>query len=243
MKTKFLSLLLLPLLGAPAFAIKQAPDVDRPLVVVKRQVEPLFPRSLLDLGVTTGEARVVMSIDSTGKVVDYLVIGYTHPDIAPAVVAAIKKWEFEPPTFRGEPVSVLREVQFDFESRGAVVTMDVTTYVMQRALTFFAERYTYRPCSLKELDKIPTPIAAQAPLYPETMARERRAGSTTVEFFIDETGAVRMPSVVNTDHSDFAVSAVIAVKDWKFEPPTRNGRPVLLRAQQTFTFTPEKASK
>jgi outer membrane biosynthesis protein TonB len=32
--------------------------------------------------------------------------------------------------------------------------------------------------------------------------------------------------------------AVVALRQWKFEPPARNGRPVLVKATQVFNFGP-----
>jgi TonB family protein len=236
MKTQLLSVLLAPALVMPVLAEKTLVDPNRPLVVAKRSDNPIFPRSMLELGVVEGEARVVVSIDSTGKISDYLVIGYTHPDFANAVLIALKRWEFEPPTLHGQPVSILRELKFQFESRGVVVSMDVSSYVAQRAYQIFSDRYVYRPATLKDLDKIPTPLQTNGPLYPEVLAKSKQSGQATVEFFIDENGAVRMPSVVSADHPDFGVASILAVRDWKFEPPTRHGQPVLLRVQQVFTF-------
>jgi TonB family protein len=236
MKSKLYLALVLAACASMA-AAQQAPSSGtRPLVAVKRQVDPVFPRSLLDLGVTQGEARVVVSIGPDGRVAEMLVIGYTHPAFGQAATNALREWEFEPPTFQGQPASVQREMRFDFESRGVVITMDVSSYVAMRAMSIFSERYVYRPVTLKELDRIPTPLNTVSPLYPQSLIEQKRGGSATVEFFIDEQGNVRMPSVLSADDPDAGVTSVLAVKEWKFEPPTRNGRPVLVKAHQTFRF-------
>jgi TonB family protein len=62
-----------------------------------------------------------------------------------------------------------------------------------------------------------------------------------VDFYIDETGAVRMPYVTGRPHTLLANLAVDAVRQWKFEPPTRNGTPVLVHARQVFHFNPMAA--
>ena len=65
-------------------------------------------------------------------------------------------------------------------------------------------------------------------------------GRVQVHFFIDETGAVRMPSVEAPAHPYLAETAVNAVREWKFEPATRRGRPVLIAASQQFDFLEKK---
>jgi TonB family protein len=61
-----------------------------------------------------------------------------------------------------------------------------------------------------------------------------------IDFYIDETGTVRMPAVSIKDDSELTALAVMALRQWKFEPPTRNGRPVLVKATQVFNFGPSR---
>lgn len=68
-------------------------------------------------------------------------------------------------------------------------------------------------------------------------------GDVTVSFYIDEQGAVRMPYVLGQPNLELADLAVEAVRQWKFEPPTRQGRPVLVHAQQLFRFNRATAPK
>jgi outer membrane biosynthesis protein TonB len=58
----------------------------------------------------------------------------------------------------------------------------------------------------------------------------------SVDFFIDETGSVRMPAVSANDDVHLTALAIDALRQWKFEPPTHNGRPVLAKAVQVFNF-------
>jgi outer membrane biosynthesis protein TonB len=58
----------------------------------------------------------------------------------------------------------------------------------------------------------------------------------TIEFFIDETGAVRLPAGVTTENKVLTALALDAVKQWKFTPPTTRGKGVLVKASQVFNF-------
>jgi TonB family protein len=236
MKTKLL-LFLIPALFSVAIA-QPVPRPERPVVVAKRSMNPIFPRGLLELGVVEGECRVVISIDETGKVVDHLVIAATHPMLAEATENVLKYWEFEPPTLRGQPVSVQRELQFIFDNRGTVVSIDVNSYVMSIPLRQFPDKYAFKPATMQELDRIPTPLEAAAPFYSKELAAQGHKGAVVVEFYIDPTGTVKMPSIVEAATPELGALSVEAVRGWKFEPPTCRGKPVLLRVQQTFRFNP-----
>jgi TonB family protein len=206
-------------------------------VRIVQTYDPVFPIQLTQTGVTRGEAQVVINTDAKGKLIEWLVVGYSYPEFAREAVAAIKRWEFVPARLRGDPVGTTIEVFFYFEARGVVVSMTtIDTLEMEFNMLFGAGHNAYRPCSLRELDRIPTPLSTIAPRYPVELVNKRVRGKVTVDFFIDETGVVRMPSVSPQDNSDLTALSIEALRQWKFEPPTRNGRPVLVRATQVFNF-------
>jgi TonB family protein len=152
-------------------------------------------------------------------------------------VTALKQWKFEPARINGDPVAASSEVAVVFEVQGmTVVSLNATDELMARFYQVNNADAFYRPCALKELDRIPTPLAAPAPAYPQEFARTGRVGRVTISFYIDESGAVRLPTVEVDDNPDLASLAVGALRQWKFEPPTRRGRPVLVKATQIFNF-------
>jgi TonB family protein len=206
--------------------------------------EPLFPIQLQQLSVTSGEARVVINVDATGKLSEWLVIGYTMPEFADVAVRALKQWRFEPAKLRGEPVGTTVELIFHFESQGTlVVSQSAMDNLQARMIQLMAGAYVYKPCSLKDLDKIPTPIFTVSPAYPHTLVDKGVRGKVVISFYIDETGAVRMPCGSVQEDERLSGLAIQALRQWKFEPPTRGGRPVLVAAQQTFNFGDEGSSR
>jgi TonB family protein len=208
---------------------------ERESLKIEQTTTPIFPQSLTEIGVRNGSVRVVISVDAEGKLAEWLVIGYTHVELRDPVVNAIRKWRFEPMRVRGEPRSATVELVVNFEVGKVVVTMDVSSYVASRIESIFG-RERYWPCTLKELDRIPTPIKVVSPVYPVELRDKGIIGEAVVEFYIDETGAVRMPALLSADHEELGFRAAEAVREWSFEPPTRNGKPVLVRARQLFRF-------
>ena len=207
--------------------------IERPL--------PEYPITLRKTHVTTGLAQVAICIDAEGKLADILVIRYTREEFATATVNALKKWRFTPAIRNGVPVTAQTELTFHFENTGMVVVDDVSSIVE----TFLHGNMrntiiTYKPATLQELDRIPTPISATAPRYGRDLSEKGIHGSVLVEFFIDENGAIRMPAVLKADHPELASLAIDAITTWKFEPPLCRRQPVLVRAQQVFKFEPGK---
>ena len=223
--------------GGAAWAQIPAPRPEWQSLKINQTVEPVFPYQLQQLSVTSGDARIVINVDGTGKLDEYLVIGYTMPEFADVVVRAVKQWKFEPAKLRGEPVGATVELDFNFESQGTLVVSQTSIDNLQaRLLQLMAGAYVFRPCSLKELDRIPTPIFTVSPIYPRELADKGVKGRVVITFYIDETGMVRMPAGSVDDDSRLISLAIAALRQWRFEPPTRSGKPVLVAAVQTFNF-------
>ena len=223
--------------GGAAVAQIPAPAPEWQSLKINQTVEPVFPYQLQQLSVTSGDARIVINVDGTGKLDEYLVIGYTMPEFADVVVRAVKQWKFEPAKLRGEPVGATVELDFNFESQGTLVVSQTSIDNLQaRLLQLMAGAYVFRPCSLKELDRIPTPIVTVSPIYSHELADKGVKGRVVITFYIDETGTVRMPAGSVDDDSRLISLAIAALRQWRFEPPTRSGRPVLVAAEQTFNF-------
>lgn len=208
-------------------------------LTIVQTCRPVFPFSLTQAGVTRGETQVAINTDATGKLIEWLVVAYSHPDLAREAVDSIKQWKFVPARLRGEPVGTTIEVYFYFEAKGVVISTTMIDFVA-RATIFASNRNAYEPCSLRDLDRIPTPLTTIVPQYPVELADKGVRGQVTVDFFIDETGVARLPSVSSHDNSELTALSIEALRQWKFEPPTQNGKPVLVRATQVFNFGSHK---
>jgi TonB family protein len=200
------------------------------------QTEPIpFPQSLLNRGILSGEARVIVSVDTAGVLTDVLVIGYSHVEFADATVRAVRRWRYEPIRIDGQPVPSQVELAINFEAQGVVLSISPGTDLAAYRLSFLRSE-GYGPCSLQELDAIPLPLEFTAPRYADELRQRGITGAAIVEFYIDETGAVRMASLKSADFWELGNLAVAAVQQWKFAPPTSHGKPVLVKLRQTFNF-------
>lgn len=72
----------------------------------------------------------------------------------------------------------------------------------------------------------PRLISGRTPLYPISDVLSGASGFAEVEFRIDIEGRTRGHRVVAATNSRFADHAVIAIRDWRFEPATYRQEPI-----------------
>ena len=167
-----------------------------------------------------------MSVDAEGKLVDYLVLAYTHEAFAVAAVQAVKAWTYEPAKAKGRLCASRADLDFVFKSDLVVAVQNAESNYLEDV---FGQQNVVQPSLLRNLDHIPTPIHVVSPINPDGVLEVGKERVVTVEFYIDQEGRVRMPSVSREMADDqLAAAAGMAVEQWRFEPPLRGGRPVLV---------------
>lgn len=198
---------------------------------------PTYPSALRLSGVTQGRAIIAVSVDHEGRVKDQLVLAYTEPQFARASTEVLHDWRFVPARLDGEPVSVQFELTFDYTLEGAVITTSVNDHFLyDRFDGLGRSSLAYRPARADRLDRSPVRVGGLSPKYALAAAQEGVHGVVTVRFYIDEQGNVRLPSVAGAGNAYLTEQAMTAVREWKFEPVTSRGEPVLVAAQQEFNF-------
>lgn len=195
-----------------------------------------FPPALLAEGISSGQVRAVLHIGADGRLVDHLILGFTHRALASELTMAMPEWEFVVPHERGEPVGIRTIVNFHFEARGAV--MSLTAISSAATLTrWIAEPEISALCDPRALDRPLQAVQTVPPFHPGRHLRPAQPGGTAVvDFYVDGEGRPRMPVVVSASHEAFGAAASAAITRWRFAPPTREGLPVLVRVRQQFDF-------
>lgn len=87
-----------------------------------------------------------------------------------------------------------------------------------------------------KLDRVPRALVRRAPAYPDGPRREGADGSVTVEFVVGIDGRVLQAEAVKWTRREFVDPALRAVRDWRFEPGTQNGRKVKFRMAVPIEF-------
>jgi protein TonB len=89
--------------------------------------------------------------------------------------------------------------------------------------------------SVADLDQTPRVIYQPGPMLTKEL-RKKAPGTVYIIFVVDQQGRVENPMVQKASDPIFEKPALNAVKQWKFEPGKRNGKPVRFRMRVPFTF-------
>ena len=85
-----------------------------------------------------------------------------------------------------------------------------------------------------DLDGPPQPVKRAAASHPRHLLGT--SGAALVQFTVDAKGKPRDIEIVSADHKDFGAAAVDCVKQWRFKPALKDGRPVKCRMRLPIVF-------
>jgi len=86
----------------------------------------------------------------------------------------------------------------------------------------------------------PAVVSQVQPAYPAEVGDTRLSGNVVIEFTVDEEGRVQDMRVVTSTHRAFEKAALAALREWRFEPGVRNGRPVKTKIRLPIAFNSEE---
>lgn len=224
------------LLALLTLAATQGGAALEPVRLEPDSVLPRLPASLQMQAFTHGRVELAIDVSTEGRPTDSLVLGYTHEALMKSCLEALSTWRFSPAKLEGKPVPSQIEITFNFSVDGIVVSSNMLDESFVRSLRGDEDRLIYRARFNGEVDRTPARVNGAAPKYAAAALQQGVRGKVQVRFYIDESGNVRMPSVDSGVPPYLAARAIEAVRDWKFEPPVSNGRPVLVAASEEFNF-------
>jgi TonB family protein len=94
--------------------------------------------------------------------------------------------------------------------------------------------------STDEMNRLPQLVKAVNPTYPVEARMKRITGVVIVEFVVDESGNVWIPTVIESPDPMLSKAAVNALLKWKFLPGVKNGHKVNTRMRIPVTFSLDK---
>lgn len=87
-------------------------------------------------------------------------------------------------------------------------------------------------------DGPPRPFLSPPPEYPPELAKTKAKGEVVVRLHIEPNGAVSNPQIVRTSDPAFGEATVNAVKEWRFLPRIKDGKPVESTVAMPLNFEP-----
>lgn len=88
----------------------------------------------------------------------------------------------------------------------------------------------------REFDEAPVPVKTVPPEYPDKLKRDGVSGVVSLMVTVTEDGKVTEASVAKSTHRDFEEPAIAAVKQWRFKPAKKDGKPVALTIRLPLQF-------
>jgi TonB family protein len=85
-------------------------------------------------------------------------------------------------------------------------------------------------------DAPPQPFVGPVPEYPPALRKKRVKGEAVVAVRITHLGVVADPEVVEASDPAFGQAALVAVRQWRFLPQVKGGRPVEINVRVPFGF-------
>jgi TonB family protein len=83
---------------------------------------------------------------------------------------------------------------------------------------------------------LPKPVFMPGPDYSEKARKKKLSGSVVVAMIVTPEGNVRDLKVIKSLDKDLDKQALAAVSTWKFEPATRDGKPVAVHLTTEVDF-------
>ena len=200
---------------------------------VKVVAPAVYPLNLLQDNIS-GSAKVTVIIDPDGNVRKVEILEATHPEFGFATRGMMHSWEFKPATKNGKRTWAIFALEQKFGR-------NVESTEISRSATEILKNLKNQSQNIHAtaaLDSLPVALYKPLPVYPPDIAKEGVGDKVIAEFFIDEDGTVQLPHIVEAKNDELAWIALTALSRWRFEPPLRQGRPVVTRIRLPMTFSP-----
>ncbi|MCI0470857.1 MAG: energy transducer TonB [Candidatus Aminicenantes bacterium] len=190
-------------------------------------VKPVYPEKALK-GQLEGKVLLEVATDSAGNVADLTIAKGHHPLLNDAAVAAVKQWKYEPWLVNGKPMPVKFTVVINFSLNDEKKKEQVKIEAPLDA------------ASLKDKPKLMKKVD---PVYPAEAKKKNLSGKVVLEGVIDKQGDVADITQA-TGHPILIQAAMEALKQWKYEPFFKDGKPkeVKFTVELNFKLDKEKES-
>lgn len=181
-----------------------------------------------------GEVEVRATVEPSGDVNGVLIIS-GNPKLAAEAADAVRTWKFGPYSQSGKPVWVVQNIRFSFahgkkeaelEPLPPATLADVVTQTSASAGVFRVGGGVSAP-------KV---IFSPDPEYSEEAREEKYQGSCVLGMIVTPEGKPRDIHIVRTLGKGLDEKAIEAVRQWKFEPAMRDGKPVAVLINVVVTF-------
>ncbi|MEO5959054.1 MAG: TonB family protein [Opitutaceae bacterium] len=154
-------------------------------------------------------ARVRVDLDAAGVVTGVEAVDRIPDNPLSSIRQSLQSWRFAPARKNGEPVA-----------SGLELSVLCLVSTPAAPTDFVAAK----------------PVRQKAPVFPDAMRRNGIRGEVAIDFWVDEKGSVQNCSVAECDNPAVEGPALTALREWKYAPATRGGKPVATQLRVAIAF-------
>ncbi len=223
-----------------------APVADSRHPRLKDKIVLPVPPDLRGLLMEQPQARYLVQVSEEGFVTEALCLEATHFDLVAPGMSKVLQAEFSPALNLGIPVSVAGMILvrfYDPEQEAWRSGVDYTPFGSNVSVgterwmyNISRDSYTYSETKIDDLDDLLILLEGEIVVLSDDQGN-KAAGECLVEFYIGPTGKVLFPRIIQSDGELVSMSAIMSLKKFRYQPPTRDGRETYVQVRQTFRFT------
>lgn|SRR5215472_9944741 len=190
--------------------------------------QPKYPKQALDARLQ-GTVVLRLSVDEEGYVSKVSPVS-GDPQLIEAAVKAAQKWKYVPYDVNGRPVAVTTKAAFVFSiSEAGHPDVSVTVINLPKAdigpVVKVANGVT-----------APKPIYSPDPQYSKRAKNDKFQGNCVLSLVVGPDGKAYDVKVSRFLGEDLDEKAIEAVRNWKFQPALKDGKPVAVAINVTVKF-------
>jgi TonB family protein len=191
------------------------------------RVSPVYP-PLARQARIQGTVVLHVIVGADGSITDLTLVS-GHPMLAPAAIAAVRQWKYQPYMLNGKAAEVETQVVVNFTLQGSPASAQSSG-----AWPMEVDDQDSSPGERKDSDEALV-IRWAMPDFSQQPAAQRISGRVLLKVFISETGTADNVEVVGGD-PNLAQVAVASAKQWQFAPFIRDGKAIPATTTISFSF-------
>jgi TonB family protein len=215
---------------------KPGPGVSAPILV--KEVKPQYTAEAKDTKIQ-GSVILECVVQPDGTIGEVRVTKALNPGLDQEAIKAVRQWRFKPGTKDGKPVPVLVTLEMTFTLRDR----PPQPAFLRPPLASGGEGSKGQPQAAgvyKPGDGVSAPILVKEvkPQYTAEAKKAKIQGSVMIECVVKTDGTIGDVEVTKSLDAGLDQEAIKAVKQWRFEPGIKDGKPVpvLITLEMTFTL-------
>ena len=215
---------------------KPGNGVTAPVVI--KEAKPQYTADALHAGVQ-GTVSLECVVLPDGAVGEARVTKALDPGLDQEAIKAARQWTFKPGLKDGKPVPVRVSIELTFSLRDKHAKPPVS--FGSTALSG-ADGGVYKPGAAPIYKPgngvtAPTVVRQVKPQYTPAAMKAKVEGIVGVECVVEATGRVGDVTVTRSLDEGLDQEAIKAVRQWRFEPGTKDGKAVRVRVTLEMSFT------